>query len=110
MKIIDVEPIISDLIKVRKMWDKDVPYENGIRAGISSALNRLNNAPIVEPLQGEWEFSSVYTDARGSEFAKVKCSCCGYEVFAIAYVVIDGNYCPHCGAYMRGKDNERRVN
>lgn len=89
MKIIDVEPIISDLIKVRKMWDKDVLYENGICAGISSALNRLNNAPIVEPKRGEWVGD--------------KCSMCGNER---AWYGCNPPFCPDCGADMREKDDE----
>ena len=107
MKIIDVEPIISDLIKVRKMWDKDVPYENGICAGISSALNRLNNAPIVELKHGKWIEVQI-----SEHFKRMICSKCGDSYVADAITPLEvwiNNrhcFCPSCGADMRGLDND----
>ena len=49
--------------------------------------------------------AGIYSGTR-SEFAVSKCSACGKEQFSISHVVKDGNYCPDCGAYMRGEGAE----
>lgn len=59
-------------------------------------IEEVNNAPTVEPKRGEWiDISEWYAPRQ-------KCSICE--------MVVDGygsNYCPNCGADMRGEDNEQ---
>lgn len=55
--------------------------------------------------RGEWKLNKKEL---GVDRAEAECSICGREV---VYQVIDGiwgfeNFCPHCGADMRGDDNE----
>lgn len=58
--------------------------------------------------RGEWKKRE---DRRGSVIAEAECSICGREV---EYQIINGRwafeyFCPHCGADMRGKENENSV-
>lgn len=58
--------------------------------------------------RGEWKRNKKEL---GVDRAEAECSICGREV---VYQVIDGkwgfeNFCPHCGADMRGGENENSV-
>ena len=68
---------------------------------------RIEGAPTIEPKRGKW---IDLNDKWGFE-GTFKCSACG-ELWSL----IDGtpqdngmNFCPNCGADMRGKDDERRT-
>lgn len=50
---------------------------------------------VIEPKTGEWIFNPK--DAIESMFMKPKCSECGFESSD------GGNFCPNCGADMRGE-------
>ena len=52
----------------------------------------------ADAVHGEWIFNP--TDAIDLMFAKPKCSKCGFESSD------GGNYCPNCGARMKGGDSE----
>ena len=69
----------------------------------------LKRLPSVQPerKKGKWVHSTVYTDNRGCEFAKCKCSNCGHEEFAISYNVTHGKYCPNCGSYNGGENHDK---
>lgn len=54
-------------------------------------------APVVH---GRW-LHSRYEDC-SEQFKRVKCSQCNQEAYAMAFYVVDGNYCPNCGAKMDG--------
>ena len=59
----------------------------------------LNKVPTIdaEPVRhGKWVFNP--SDALEAMFAKPKCSECGFES------ADGGNYCPNCGADMRGEE------
>ena len=67
---------------------------------ISDVVEEILNAPTIDAapvVHGEWIHSRTQ-----SEFAVSKCSICGKEQFSISHVVAGGNYCPNCGAKMRG--------
>lgn len=67
----------------------------GIMAGTepyNAPLTEIDNAPTVEPKQGEWE-------KIGEIGLAYKCNRCG-EV-----TVVPTNFCPHCGADMRGVES-----
>ena len=55
----------------------------------------LDSTPTVEQPQGEWEL------IQGSSVVH-SCSCCNARIIAM----IPYNYCPNCGAKMRGEENE----
>ena len=54
----------------------------------------ISALPSADAVQGEWIFNP--TDAIDLMFAKPKCSKCGFESSD------GGNYCPSCGARMKG--------
>ena len=61
-------------------------------------LDRTPTADVVERKRGRWMFSS--DDAEGV------CSVCQYKIYGRPYqghyLIIPYNYCPNCGAYMKG--------
>lgn len=56
-------------------------------------FERLVDIEVIEPKRGEW--ISLHN-------GKWKCSECEIEVLIYA----KGNFCPNCGARMKGADNE----
>ena len=62
-------------------------------------LMLINQMPSIEPKRkkGEW----VYDGIRG-RFPACKCSICGHYENADWALLQGANYCPNCGADMRG--------
>ena len=72
-------------------WERDIALEQLESYGISLG----SNAEVVKVVHGEWEI----VDFAGN----MQCSVCG----EIGCKINDeSNYCPNCGADMRGNDNE----
>ena len=65
-----------------------------------SALRPVSREQVEKVWRGEWKYS--HTSAI-DHFAVVKCSKCGHEAYAMALHVIEGNFCPACGAPMTDK-------
>ena len=62
-----------------------------------SALRPVSREQVEKVWKGAWKYS--HTSAI-DHFAVVKCSKCGHEAYAMALHVIEGNFCPACGATM----------
>ena len=62
-----------------------------------AALRPFSREQVEKVWRGEWKYS--HTSAI-DHFAVVKCSKCGHEAYAMALHVIEGNFCPACGATM----------
>lgn len=56
---------------------------------------QIDNAPTIEPKHGEWINKNGHTHY---------CSVCGFE--ETEWYTKDYNFCPHCGADMRGKNDD----
>lgn len=70
---------------------------------IDHVFQIIDDAPTIEPKRGEWV--ALNDNDTGGYW---KCSVCGTPTEAYgAYTIY--KFCPFCGAYMRGKDNERRA-
>ena len=65
-----------------------------------AALRPVSREQVEKVWRGEWKYS--HTSAI-DHFAVVKCSKCGHEAYAMALHVIEGNFCPACGAPMTDK-------
>ena len=65
-----------------------------------SFLRPVSREQVEKVWRGEWKYS--HTSAI-DHFAVVKCSKCGHEAYAMALHVIEGNFCPACGAPMTDK-------
>ena len=103
--------IMSDLISRQAVLDtlkgfnviNIISYEHGViyvQAVINAIYNRLNNLPSaeLERKKGEW----IYDGKRG-RFPACKCSICGHYENADWAILQGVNFCPHCGADMRGE-------
>ena len=76
-----------------------IPLEDGSFIAVPKKRieNRRNGKWIDQGWHGDWQFE---TDGRGNCWYEYKCSECGY-------IKRGGksNYCPNCGADMRGINN-----
>lgn len=71
-------------------------YERGWNDAIDAIVENAETADVVERKQGRWE----YVDYGG--FGNWHCTACR----KIAIVNGNENYCPNCGADMRGGDTD----
>ena len=71
----------------------------GYNDGIDLAISVITEFPSAEPerKKGEW----IYEGKRG-RFPACKCSICGYYENADWAMLQGANFCPNCGADMRG--------
>ena len=83
-------------------WERDIALEQLESYGVSLG----SNAEVVKVVHGRWERTDKY-----DEDSDVRCSRCKMEfdyIDGMCYLV-EGvelpNYCPNCGADMRGNDN-----
>lgn len=69
-------------------------------------LANLPAADVVERKQGQWEYIEA-EELEDCVIDKIRCSCCGHEfanaIFTFeSYIELIYDYCPHCGADVRG--------
>lgn len=82
----------------KDLENDDVEYRNGCDDGYAYSMQIISELPSVERKKGKW--IGEPKDGIEAMFFKPKCSVCGFES-------ADGkNYCPNCGADMRGEDDE----
>ena len=117
----------NDLIS-REALRKDIEHLHNVYAEnkdyfYTDVLDHIDNAPTVDLWemrqeatenalkkaevlykrpQGEWIEENSETGALGIKYTWVKCNQCGWS----NSLVIPKNFCPNCGAYMRGTTNE----
>lgn len=89
--------------------EKDKEYWRGWNNALDKVVELIEDAPSVVPTteqssevgerkRGEWRASTAHSGI-------VKCSVCGYQAGAYAESK-EYNFCPKCGAKMKGVDNE----
>lgn len=74
-------------------------YKKFIRRVLNDR-NLIPAADVAPVVHGRW-MHSRYEDC-SEQFKLVKCSQCNQEAYAMAFYVVDGHYCPNCGAKMDG--------
>jgi transposase len=100
MRLIDADRLLTD-----RMKSKYYHLPNG---DIAIPLIDIEHAPTIEPERktGWWIIKeTTYEDT------EAKCSCCGFETLVDQpgnglHMVNDLHYCPHCGADMRGDQDD----
>ena len=114
---IEVDPIIERLCNLLTVYVPELSEKTNlsINQGISAALIVIKDArpADVKPIvRGEWEDEAPEYDKKIAGRHRFKCSVCGKEpdYFTGGYgdwwCCIAPNYCPNCGADMRGGRNE----
>ena len=87
----------SKRYKLGENWELNLP----------EIIDAINAIPSAEPERktGEWTEKEVFTSGKGKirEWQSAKCSVCGkYHTTPYLYYFGDYNFCPMCGAEMRG--------
>ena len=89
---------LLEILKRDEEYNADIPERaDGIRDAIIDVLE-APTADVVERKRGRWMFSS--------DDAEWVCTVCQYKIYGRPYqghyLIIPYNYCPNCGAYMKG--------
>ena len=87
----------SDAIKALKREKSD--WNNDYNVPIDHCIERLNKVKSADRPQGEWKRRLVDNGFN----ADWVCSECGYRVKTD---FVSFNFCPNCGARMKGADDE----
>lgn len=98
MRLIDADDIGNYLFDRFERSRSYNPYDRSNTIHISDVLNIINDMPTIEERKfGKWH-QRIY-----SHIEMMVCSECNSEFSYDAETgVRDYNYCPHCGAKMRG--------
>lgn len=67
--------------------------DEGVKRLIKSVIRNTKTADVVEVKHGKW----IQVDS-----TKCKCSNCDVITFIAQYPIGDKNFCPNCGANMKG--------
>lgn len=94
--------LLSDLKELTAAWGKYPVMAEQIK-GVETAIGYVETIPSVTPERenGKWiVVDDAYNRISG------KCSVCGREAHMYEDDVVGMNYCPNCGADMRGDKDE----
>lgn len=100
-RLIDADALRAQMYHEAFETDTDMQrWDSGCWIRYKMFENALDNAPTIEPQRkrGEWiDVDDYYNRISG------KCSVCGWESHMYEDDVVGMDYCPHCGADMRGE-------
>ena len=101
---------MDDLIKRQDAIDACL---NGYSANVYDCVDEIKKLPSTdtqEKVYGKWLEKEVihnHANAKISEFQSARCSVCNkYHTTPYMYYFDNYNYCPNCGADMRGEGDE----
>lgn len=102
MRLIDADKIVYS-------WQIDGDGQEHDGVTLESIINKM---PTIESEQcmGEWEEIEVISEAYDivgvkTWASKMRCNQCGFTTFAIEGHFAQYNFCPSCGADMRGEQD-----
>lgn len=99
MRLIDADRLLSD--RMKKMY---YHLPNGDTA---IPLIDIEHAPTIEERKkGKWIHHKPFDCEHHNCNTCIECSCCGTWFGADSYA--QTNYCPNCGAYMKGEYDENQ--
>ena len=100
-KYIETETFKAYLRDLRRQVNDIIPGVNVISTkSVSQLIDEYPAANVVETRHGEWIVAETEYAWNCAEYPiSYKCSKCEYVVKA----GLEDNYCPHCGADMRGE-------
>ena len=88
-RYIDVDLLKDKTTRVNNIWNSTTNAEG---KGLDEIIDDIPTADVRENVRGEWIFP--YGDKKYK-----RCSVCGRVFYSIPY---NTNFCPNCGADMRG--------
>lgn len=101
MRLIDADVAIEELTYRSHQAAKRVGTDSPFWEGLVIARRIVKNLPTIqpEPKEGHWIEGKIYRDV-------IECNCseCGQLMTTAASVRM--NYCPNCGAKMKGAEHE----
>lgn len=79
----------------------------GFNAAVDHCIGHVIHAPTIEPERktGKWIHHKPFDSEHHNCNTCIECSCCGTWFGADSYA--QTNYCPNCGAYMRGEGGQK---
>ncbi len=87
---------------IKAVWKPQVKPNELIFDALKTAIeSEINNVPSADRPQGEWIWSPRDTDGTVSGC----CSNCSFSHLFIGGHTAQYNYCPNCGARMKGADD-----
>lgn len=100
MRLIDADALIQEIRENNEGYYFNSSAEREANfAKVDYAINRIHEAPTVEERPtGHWIVIGEEQGAFNIIYKIRKCSNCGWE----HSLVIPDNFCPNCGADMRG--------
>jgi hypothetical protein len=110
MRIIDADAVVN-IINSLLATDEDGADRTVVslvRFGLNEAKKTVEDAPTIDPEElrqkGEWTVTKEYNDILDMEVVKYTCSACKEYRLSATGLSQATNYCPNCGAKMRGAD------
>jgi len=93
MRLIDADALKDAVMETEPVFDTNLnPYQK-----THDVMVVIDNAPTVEPKTGRWKRTKAYPNI-------IFCDECG-EPFEQSNSKDKWNYCPNCGADMRGEQD-----
>ena len=90
---------IDALGEAPEVW-MDTPEEFAALNQWEYDVAAIKAVPSVQRKKGKW---NAHKDCEGKT-RRITCNLCGWQSHSLCWY--DYNYCPNCGADMRGKNNE----
>lgn len=97
-RLIDMDEYIAREALRDALYDADAITMNGVKI-----LNQFPAADVAPVRHGRWDSSGKYRFQRDNSVA-VRCTECGCSLKEQEYREYTWNYCPVCGAKMRGSE------
>ena len=91
-RLIDADALMKSMYHRAFETDDDTMWQSGCWVRYRAIEQTVKEQPTIEPKKGKW----VTKSTNGEMFDS--CSVCGYVEWDVPR-----NYCPNCGADMRGK-------
>lgn len=106
--------------------DIKTKFENEVLQAVQAVDINVNKSELIKALQydrnqyekgyadaqaerkkGEWEEKKVFNESFIEQWQSARCSVCGlYHTTPYGYYFYHFNFCPHCGADMRGDETD----
>lgn len=82
-------------------------YTVSVKCATRKDIEEIPAADVREVVRGEWIEKDLEPIFPGmDEHPILGCSKCDFQIYDLGTVRERYNYCPHCGAYMRGENDE----